>query len=106
MARGRPPSARSAKQKKNLRKLLKVSGLPEEFLQTVMGYATFAMSDLVHSKDKLRGRIGVGIGEAGAFGVAAHDFRLIGVEAAAEGDDLGRAHDMPTASISGSNRPL
>lgn len=54
------PEARSNRQKKNLRTLLRVSGLPESFLPTVMGYVTFAMRDLVHSPDKLKGRLGVG----------------------------------------------
>ena len=54
------PSQRSNKQKRNLRTLLKVTALPENFLQTVMGYVTFGMGDLVHSRDKLRGKVGLG----------------------------------------------
>lgn len=53
-----PRSRRSTEQKQNLEKLLEVAQIPESFLQTDMDFATQAMSDLVHDRKKLKGRIG------------------------------------------------
>jgi hypothetical protein len=54
------PSQRTPQQKARLRDLLELARLPEEFLVTDMGYATFALSDLIHDRRKLRGKQGVG----------------------------------------------
>lgn len=51
---------RTRKQKTNLKRFKKLTGLPNEFLQTVMGYATFALADLTHARGKMRGRLGTG----------------------------------------------
>lgn len=51
---------RTKKQKKNLKKILELSGFPQSFLLTDMWYVTFGMSDLVHDRRKLRGKIGTG----------------------------------------------
>jgi hypothetical protein len=56
----RPKGQRTAAQKQRLASLLETSGLPEEFLVTSMGYATFALSDLIHDRRKLRGKQGPG----------------------------------------------
>ena len=50
---------RTRQQKKNLKAIKKRTGLPKEFLQIVAGYATFAMSDLIYDRAKLRGRLGM-----------------------------------------------
>ena len=54
-----PAAQRSGRQRRNLRELTRLSQIPESFVQTVMWYATFGLRDLVHSRDKLRGRLGV-----------------------------------------------
>jgi hypothetical protein len=53
-------SQRSRKQKKNLKQLVKVGKIPESFIETVMWYSTFGMSDLVYDRAKLKGKLGVG----------------------------------------------
>jgi pimeloyl-ACP methyl ester carboxylesterase len=58
-------SKRTKRQKSNLKTIVAVSGLPETFLLTDMWYVTFGLSDLVHDRRKLRGKIG--IGNAGVF---------------------------------------
>ncbi len=55
-----PPAARSAEQAANLEKILSLARIPEEFLLTDMGFATFALSDLVYDPEKLDGKIGTG----------------------------------------------
>ncbi len=55
-----PPPARTPAQQARLAAFLGLFQLPENFVLTDMGYATFAMSDLVHDHRKLKGRIGVG----------------------------------------------
>ena len=55
-----PRSQRTARQKQNLAALLRVSQIPESFLQTVMDFATLGMSELVYDRKKLKGRIGTG----------------------------------------------
>jgi acetyl esterase/lipase len=55
-----PPPARTEPQRERLASFLALTQLPESFVLTVMGYATFAMSDLVHDDAKLKGRIGLG----------------------------------------------
>jgi hypothetical protein len=55
-----PPVARTPGQKERLKKILDTLHVPENFLLTDMGYATFGMSDLVHDPRKLSGRIGTG----------------------------------------------
>ena len=54
------PGKRTKKQKKHLKKILALTGLPRSFLLTDMWYVTFGMSDLVHDRRKLRGKIGTG----------------------------------------------
>ncbi len=51
---------RSREQKARLKKLTRLSGLPQEFLLVDMGYVTFALADLIHDRRKLRGRLGMG----------------------------------------------
>ena len=55
-----PPAGRTEPQRQRLAAFLGLTQLPENFVLTVMGYATFAMSDLVHDDAKLKGRIGLG----------------------------------------------
>ena len=55
-----PEGMRSPQQQANLAKILQVTGIPQEFLLLDMGYATFALSDLVHDPIKLGGVIAVG----------------------------------------------
>lgn len=55
-----PPPLRTPPQKERLAAFMNLMHLPENFVLTDMGYATFAMSDLVHDKRKLKGRLGVG----------------------------------------------
>ncbi|PYQ17378.1 MAG: hypothetical protein DMF79_17540 [Acidobacteria bacterium] len=55
-----PPPARTPAQQARLAAFQGLFQLPENFVLTDMGYATFAMSDLVHDHRKLKGRIGVG----------------------------------------------
>ncbi|MDH3744651.1 MAG: hypothetical protein OES47_06065 [Acidobacteriota bacterium] len=55
-----PEATRTKKQKKNLKKLLKVMQIPESFLTTDMGFSTFAMADLVSHPAKLGGKLAVG----------------------------------------------
>ncbi len=55
-----PPPLRSPAQIANLNQILAVTQLPESFLLTDMGFATFGLSNLVHSQGKLNGKVGVG----------------------------------------------
>ncbi len=55
-----PKKKRTKAQKKNLKKLIDLTGLPESFIQTDMGFATFGLTDLIHDKGKLKGKQGVG----------------------------------------------
>jgi hypothetical protein len=55
-----PSASRTPGQNGRLKKILDTILVPENFLLTDMGYATFAMSDLVHDPGKLSGRIGTG----------------------------------------------
>jgi hypothetical protein len=55
-----PPGYRSSGQSERLKKILDTLLIPENFLLTDMGFATFGMSDLVHDPRKLAGRIGTG----------------------------------------------
>ena len=55
-----PSAARSPEQTERLARILDVTKLPESFLLTDMGFATFAMSNLVHENGKLNGKIGTG----------------------------------------------
>lgn len=55
-----PPTVRTPGQMGRLKKILDLLHFPENFLLTDMGYATFAMSDLVHDPRKLSGKIGTG----------------------------------------------
>ena len=57
------PDARTAAQQARLERLLELSGLPESFLLTDMGFATFALSDLVHDPAKLNGAAALGNAE-------------------------------------------
>ena len=55
-----PPAFRTPGQTARMKKILDTLLIPENFLLTDMGYATFAMSDLVHDPGKLSGKIGTG----------------------------------------------
>jgi len=55
-----PPAFRTPGQNGRLKKILDTLLIPGNFLLTDMGYATFAMSDLVHDPRKLSGKIGTG----------------------------------------------
>lgn len=50
-----PAAARTADQRANLDRLLALSGLPEEFVLIDMGFATFALLDLIRDPRKLAG---------------------------------------------------
>ena len=50
-----PPELRTPEQQARLDQLLAVSQIPESFLLTDMGFATFALHDLVHDPAKLDG---------------------------------------------------
>jgi hypothetical protein len=51
--------APTAAQQARLDRLTELTNIPEEFLLTDMGYATFGLRDLQHSPDGLNGRTGV-----------------------------------------------
>ena len=55
-----PPAFRTPAQQARLDQLLAVTQLPESFLLIDMFFATFGLSDLVHSQGKLNGKIGTG----------------------------------------------
>jgi hypothetical protein len=55
-----PPAARTPDQSARLAKILAVTTIPESFLLTDMGFATFALSNLIHAPEKLAGKQGVG----------------------------------------------
>jgi len=53
-----PPPNRSPAQQQRLSLFMSLTGLPENFVLTDMGFGTFAMSDLVHDFAKLRNKVG------------------------------------------------
>jgi len=53
-------SDRTRQQKNNLKRILDLAQIPQSFLVTDMLFATEAMSDLVHDRKKLRGKLGTG----------------------------------------------
>ncbi len=55
-----PPAARSAEQQERLDRILAVTSLPESFLLTDMGFATFGLADLIYDPAKLAGGQGLG----------------------------------------------
>jgi hypothetical protein len=55
-----PAAARTPAQKERLAAFQTLMHIPESFVLTDMAYATFAMSDLVHDRSKLKGRLGTG----------------------------------------------
>ena len=55
-----PKKQRSKAQKKNLKKLLELTDLPQSFIQTDMGFATFGLTDMIFDKGKLKGKQGLG----------------------------------------------
>lgn len=55
-----PAAHRTPGQNVRLKKILDTLLIPESFLLTDMGYATFGMSDLVHDPRKLAGKLGTG----------------------------------------------
>jgi len=55
-----PPAFRTPDQAARLAKILSVTTIPESFLLTDMGFATFAMSNLTFDPDKLDGKLGTG----------------------------------------------
>ena len=57
---GLPPALRTPEQTMRLERLLAEVKLPESFLLRDMVFATTVMSDLVHDRKKLRGKIGTG----------------------------------------------
>ncbi len=67
-----PPADRTAAQKERLADLAALARVPKSFLLADMSYATFALSDLIHGRGKLRGKQGVG-NEAVDYGEAAVD---------------------------------
>ncbi|MEM9555844.1 MAG: hypothetical protein AAGC60_16435 [Acidobacteriota bacterium] len=56
---GLEPADRSAAQQGRLDELLAVAGIPENFVDTDMGFATFGTFDLIFSPDKLAGAQGL-----------------------------------------------
>ncbi len=54
------PGGPTPEQGARLGKILETARIPADFLLTDMGFATFGMSDLVHDRGKLGGKIGVG----------------------------------------------
>jgi hypothetical protein len=77
-----PAGQRTNKQKKAIRQLTQWTTVPEEFIQTTMGYATFAFADLTHDRGKLKGRPGVGNDEVD-YGVKRVNKRIERVSAKA-----------------------
>ena len=55
-----PPGARTAAQQARLNRFLALTGIPQDFINTTLGYVTFGMADLVYDPAKLGGRIGTG----------------------------------------------
>jgi hypothetical protein len=55
-----PPQNRTRPQRMRLASFMQLTGLPENFVLTDMGFATFALADLTHDMAKLRRRIGAG----------------------------------------------
>jgi hypothetical protein len=55
-----PPPNRTRPQRMRLASFMQLTGLPESFVLTDMGFATFALSDLTHDQPKLRRRLGAG----------------------------------------------
>ncbi len=55
-----PPALRTPDQSERLQRILQTARIPESFLLRDMGFATFAMSDLVHDPLKLSGHLGTG----------------------------------------------
>lgn len=56
----RPPILRTAEQTQRLEKMLAVTGLPESFILTDMGFVTFGLADLVFDPAKLGGQAALG----------------------------------------------
>jgi hypothetical protein len=55
-----PPVARTPAQQARLTRILSLTTVPENFLQTDMFFATFGLRDVVHDQTKLHGKIGTG----------------------------------------------
>jgi hypothetical protein len=55
-----PPPLRTPAQQARLAAFRALTTIPENFVLTDMGFATFGLGDLTHDHDKLKGRIGVG----------------------------------------------
>ena len=55
-----PPGARTPQQASNLTEILSITQLPESFLLTDMGFATFGLQNLTYDPAKLAGKLGVG----------------------------------------------
>jgi hypothetical protein len=55
-----PPALRTPAQQQRLAAFRALTTIPENFVLTDMGFATFGLSDLTHDHDKLKGRIGAG----------------------------------------------
>jgi hypothetical protein len=57
---GAPPPLRTAAQQARLTRILTLTSVPENFFLTVLGFATFGLSDLVDGAGKLQGKVGAG----------------------------------------------
>jgi hypothetical protein len=53
-----PANLRTPQQQERLARYLQLTGLPENFVGTVMGFATFGMADLIYHPAKLNGATG------------------------------------------------
>jgi pimeloyl-ACP methyl ester carboxylesterase len=70
-----PEGQRTNKQKKAIRQFTKWTTVPEEMLQTALGYSTLAFADLIHDRGKMKSKQAVGNAEVD-YGVKRLDKRL------------------------------
>jgi hypothetical protein len=52
-----PPPQRTVQQQERLTRYLQLTGLPENFVSTVMGFSTFGLADLIYHPAKLNGAV-------------------------------------------------
>lgn len=93
-----PPSFRTPVQRDNLAKILELTQIPESFLLRDMGFATFAMSDLVHDPRKLNGRVGTGNFEV-FYGDASIDANIARVSPHRGAENRLARHYTPTGDV-------
>ncbi len=93
-----PAAARSAEQSARLAEILGVANVPESFLLTDMGFATFAMSDLVHDQGKLHGKVGAGNARVD-YGVAEIDATIARVSPNPGAANRLELHFTPTGNV-------